>query len=127
MPEDDVTLPEVEAPEFLEPGAALWARITSKYVLRLDELDTLEDVCRIADLISVLESAWADLGCPMLTVGSMKQDVIHPLLGEVRVQRMAKNSLWRQLKLPDEDAVPAANQQRAAATTKWQSRPTRGA
>jgi hypothetical protein len=61
----------------------------------------------------------------MTTKGSMGQLVIHPIIGEVRTQRMARNALWRQLKLPDLDAgeQPAAetNQQRAAAQSRWAS------
>lgn len=118
---------ELEAPTFNVAGAALWSRITGKYELRVDELDTLEDACRIADMIDSLTDVWDGLGRPTITKGSMGQEVIHPLVGEIRTQRAAKNALWRQLKLPDDEAAPAANQHRAAATSKWESRPTRGA
>lgn len=117
-----------DAPTSLRAGGLrLWEAIDGKYDLRPDELATLEDACRITDMIDALTRVWSDAGCPTITVGSMKQEVIHPLIGEIRTQRMARNGLFRQLKLPDEAGGIEANQQRAAATTKWESRPTRGA
>lgn len=100
-------------------GTQVWDAITAKFELRPDELLTLQDACLISDVIALLELAWADDGRPMTTKGSMGQQVIHPLIGEIRTQRMARNALWRQLKLPDEPAAnPAVNQQRDAANTK---------
>jgi DNA-binding ferritin-like protein (Dps family) len=99
-------------------GKKIWSAITAKFDLRPDELVTLEDVCLISDVIALLETAWADEKRPMTTKGSMGQQVIHPLIGEIRTQRMARNSLWRQLKLPDDAVGPAVNQQRDAANVK---------
>lgn len=109
-------------------GRALWNRIVDKYDLRPDELVTLEDVCLITDMISELEDAWSADGRPMTSKGSMGQKVIHPLIGEIRVQRMARNALWRQLKLPDEPhgetegGTPQPNQHRDAANSRWAQR-----
>lgn len=109
----------VPAPEVLGVnGKTIWDQITGKYSLRPDELVTLEDACLISDMISSLESAWAQDGRPMTTKGSMGQQVIHPLIGEIRTQRMARNSLWRMLKLPDQAVGPAVNQNRAAAVER---------
>jgi hypothetical protein len=102
------------------PGAALWSRVVEGYDLRADELATLEDVCSITDMVAALGGAWSELGRPLTTKGSMGQEVIHPLIGEIRTQRMARNALWRQLKLPDLDAGPEANQNREAANASWQ-------
>lgn len=120
---------KVDAPEGLAvAGRAVWSAITSKYVLRADELVTLEDACAVTDMIAALELAWAEDGRPMTTKGSMGQQVIHPLIGEIRTQRMARNALWRQLKLPDDESgVPAVNQQRDAAVSKWATGRGRGA
>lgn len=101
-------------------GAALWASIAAEYELRPDEAATLEDVCLISDVIAELEQAWADDGRPMTTKGSMGQLVIHPLIGEIRAQRMARNALWRQLKLPDLESGAGVNQNRDAANASWQ-------
>lgn len=102
-----------------EGGRQLWSEIVKTYALRADELATLEDVCRTTDMVDALDKAWAEDGRPMTTRGSMGQQVIHPLIGEIRVQRMARNALWRQLKLPDADGMPAANQHRSAAQSRW--------
>ncbi len=81
---------------------------------------TLEDACRITDAIAAIERAWSDDGRPMTTRGSMGQLVMHPFVGELRVQRMARNALWRQLRLPDDAGVVVPNQARDAAKASWQ-------
>lgn len=102
-------------------GAALWSSITAAYDLRADELTTLEDICELTDMISGLRAAWIEAGKPRETKGSMGQQVIHPLIEAMKTHRMARNSLWRQLKLPDAPAAGAAapNQARAAAQSRW--------
>lgn len=118
----------VAAPSTLSPvGKKLWASVADKYSLRPDELATLEDACLMTQMIAELDSAWAEDGRPMTTAGSMGQKVIHPLIGEIRAQRMARNALWRQLKLPDEVAGEPTNQQRDAANQKWATGKGRGA
>lgn len=114
------------APEVLgSAGSAVWESITGKYELRADELVTLEDACSITDMIAALAEAWKDLGRPLTTKGSMGQEVIHPIIGEIRTQRMARNTLWRQLKLPDDAAAPV-NQNRSAAQSSWAPGAARG-
>jgi hypothetical protein len=103
----------------------VWKSITGKYELRADELVTLEDACSISDMIAALGDAWADLGKPLTTKGSMGQEVIHPLIGEIRTQRMARNALWRQLKLPDDAEAAPVNQNRSAAQSSWAPGATR--
>lgn len=103
-------------------GAKVWKAITSKYELRADELVTLEDVCAATDMIDELEREWDEDGRPMTTSGSMGQKVIHPLIGELRAQRAARNALWRQLKLPDDESGEGSNQQRDAAQSRWSKR-----
>lgn len=104
-------------------GAKVWKAITSTYELRADELVTLEDVCAATDMIDELEREWRDDGSPMTTSGSMGQKVIHPLIGELRAQRAARNALWRQLKLPDDVSdAEGSNQQRSAAQSRWSQR-----
>lgn len=110
------------APAHLQrAGRAVWRAIVTKYDLRPDEMFTLEDACRITDVIAALTAAWAETGSPMTTTGSMGQLVIHPLIGEIRQQRMSRNTLWRQMKLPDIDGGGIeANQNREAANASWQ-------
>jgi hypothetical protein len=116
-----------KAPESLgSAGSAVWKAITGKYELRDDELATLEDACAITDMIAALTEAWAEDGKPMTTKGSMGQQVIHPLIGEIRTQRLARNALWRQLKLPDDVGGVATNQNRSAAQSSWAPGAARG-
>lgn len=116
--------PKIPAPDTLaKAGAAVWLRVTEAYDLRPDELLTLEDACAATDMIAALTSVWEDEGRPVTTKGSMGQQVIHPLIGEIRTQRAARNALWRQLKLPDMDGnVGESNQHRSAAQSKWAKR-----
>lgn len=110
-----------KAPKSLQDaGKALWESIASKYVLRADELTRLEQACKTADVLSMLEGAWAESGFPMVSKGSMGQEVIHPLIGEIRTQRGVLDRALSGLKLPDDEsgAVPV-NQNRSAAQSSW--------
>jgi hypothetical protein len=99
-------------------GKRLWKETVDKYDLRADELDTLEDICREADLIARLE---ADLeGASLLVRGSQGQEVVNPIVSEIRQHRATKKALWASLKLPDEGSeAGGSNQQRAAAQSRW--------
>lgn len=102
-----------------DAGSALWSSVVEKYDLRVDELAVLEAACKTVDMIATLDKEWAAAGKPFLTRGSMGQDVIHPLIGEKRTQQSALAALLRQLKLPDDAAGAAPNQQRDAAQSRW--------
>ena len=123
--------PKIPAPDALaDTGKRVWETVTSKYDLRPDELLTLEDACAASDMIASLSQAWNDEGRPLTTKGSMGQQVIHPLIGEIRTQRAARNAIWRQLKLPDDaesDASGETNQHRSAAQSKWAAAHGKGA
>ncbi len=108
-------------PETLaDAGKALWRAIVSKYDLRPDELVTLEDYCSLGDEIAALRSEHAELGSPRMTKGSMGQLVEHPIPKRVTDLRMKRNTLARQLNLPDEVAGGVAtNPARAAAASRW--------
>lgn len=97
-------------------GEKLWKETVDKYDLRSDELDTLEDVCREADLIVRMETELVD--APLTVKGSMGQDVPNPMVSELRQHRATKSRLWAALKLPDEGGS-MANQQREAAQSRW--------
>ena len=111
------------APVGLGPsGTALWKSVVTKYDLRADELVTLEDACRITDMIAALSSAWAEDGQPMTTKGSMGQLVIHPLIDKLADHRMKRATLLGRLRLPDDTSgAGQTNQQRSAAQTRWSS------
>lgn len=108
------------APEGLaQRGAALWRSITGKYELRADELTILEDACFEADLIDDLRASL--VGADRLVKGSMGQQVINPMISEVRQHAATLKSLLAALKLPDENGV-VPSQQRDAANSRWSKR-----
>lgn len=110
----------IETPASLgETGRDLWERITAKYSLRSDELETLRAACGEADLITRIEAELT--GAPLTTTGSMGQIVTHPLLTELRQHRTTMAALLRGLKLPDERAKPGVNAQREGGLSRWAS------
>lgn len=112
-------------------GAKLWREIvtTGAYDLRPDELRILEDACREADLIDEMEAARRDL--PYMVKGSQGQDVINPIISELRQHRATLTSMLAKLKLPDDaeadagerDHDPRATNARNAANARWAKRP----
>jgi hypothetical protein len=107
-----------------DSGEKLWRSVMAKdYVLRPDELHRLEGVCKTADMVSKLEEVWVELGCPMMTKGSMGQEIIHPLIGELRAQRAALDAALVRLKLPDDDSGAGVDdvstKARSAAAARW--------
>lgn len=96
-------------------GGSLWDSITEKYELRDDEMAILQDACFEAELIDELREALVD--SPKLVKGSMGQQVINPMISEVRQHAATLKSLWAALALPDE-GVPA-NQNRSAGKARW--------
>ena len=106
-------------------GAFLWDETTRNYALRADELLVLEQACREADLIDGL---YNELRLQSFTVmGSQGQEVVNPLLGEIRQHRTLYGQLVGRLGLPDLEtsgdsglrAVPDVNQNRAAGMSRW--------
>lgn len=99
-------------------GSRLWAEIAGpgKYVLRPDELRTLEAACRATDRIAAME---LERDGKVTALGSMGQVVVHPLVAEIRATEAQVASLLAKLKLPDEDAGEQVSQQRAAAQSRW--------
>lgn len=111
---------KVKPPSSLsDAGRALWVEHTSKYALRPDELVRLEMACRARDMLDRLDTAWAEMGYPMVSKGSTGQEVIHPIIGEKRVQQAQIDAILARLKLPDLDDAPTTNQNREAANSSW--------
>jgi hypothetical protein len=100
-------------------GQALWDSIAGAYTLRPDEVATLEDACRVTDMIAFLADEWIERGKPTMTKGSMGQDIIHPLVDKMADHRMKRATLLGRLKLPDDANAAAPNQQRSAAQSRW--------
>ncbi|MBD8013174.1 hypothetical protein H9633_12850 [Microbacterium sp. Re1] len=100
-----------------QAGKALWKDVSSGYTLRPDERRVLEAACKTADLIDHLEASL--VGQPATVTGSKGQEVAHPLIAEVRMQRVAFAGLLKALRLPDEGSYEGRNQQRDAAVSRW--------
>ena len=111
--------PKIKRPTGLKAkGRKLWDTILDVYELGPHELSILEDACRETDLVDRLERELKD--APMVVPGSMGQDVVHPLVQEVRQHRATKAQLITKLALPDEDGAgsrSAAGRDLAAA--RW--------
>lgn len=110
-----------------DAGKALWTDVVGEYDLRVDELRVLASACVAADMESEFLKAWADLGRPYMSKGSMGQEVEHPMIGSIDKQAKAKAGHLRQLKLPEdggsgEDAGDRSTKARAAANARWSRR-----
>lgn len=107
-------------------GKELWKSIAGdgKWEFRPDELRVLADACGEADLIAMLESGL--VGQPLLVRGSQGQDVIHPVISELRQHRSTLRALLGALKLSDdaEDVSSGVRSSaaRAAANARWSRR-----
>ena len=113
------------APDGLAGSAVkLWADVTSKYVMRADELRILADACFEMQLVDSMQ-AELNMG-EMLVMGSQGQQVPNPLLGEIRQHRGMVKTLIASLKLPDDGAGDTAGavsaQARSAANARWSKR-----
>lgn len=103
----------------------MWREIVAKYDLRQDELRILEDACSEADLIDDLAAEAKD--APKIVRGSQGQDVINPLISELRQHRSTLAQLLSKLKLPDDPGEGAGAQTestrstsaRKAAQSRW--------
>jgi hypothetical protein len=102
-----------------DAGKSLWREVVGTYDLRADELAVLHGACAATDRLADLNAAWRDLGRPYMTKGSMGQEVIHPLIGEIRALEAHVATQTGKLKLPDEPGGERPNQQRAAAQSRW--------
>jgi hypothetical protein len=107
-------------------GRALWRAVTKDHELRADSARILVDCCHEVDLIDDLQAALA--GSPRTVRGSQGQEVIHPLISELRMHRATLNTLLRALQLADTDtsAVDGARAAREAAmslaSARWSRR-----
>jgi hypothetical protein len=104
-------------------GSGLWRGVVAVYELRSDELEVLDQACRVRDTLDRLDQALVD--APLTMLGSAGQVREHPLLSEARQQRAAFARLLGQLALPDTEG-PSVAQSRSAwgrhmARARWGS------
>jgi len=110
-------------PKGLAPGGLiLWRAVVRTGELRPDSVRILEDACRTADMIDDLEEYLTDQ--PRTVKGSQGQEVIHPIISELRQHRSVLNTLLRGLDLPRVDAsgAEAAQDAREAAISLARAR-----
>ncbi|ACV09801.1 P27 family phage terminase small subunit [Jonesia denitrificans] len=101
-----------------DAGTALWEQMCGKYEFRFDELVWLESACRSADRLVIMRDELKALGY-MLT-GSTGQDVVNPLVAEIRSTEAHMNNALAKLKVPDEGGgAVEVNQNRAAGQSRW--------
>jgi ABC-type hemin transport system ATPase subunit len=86
-----------------QAGARLWRQVSGDFTLRADETVLLGAACMTLDTIAKLEEAMID--APLVVEGSMHQLREHPLLSELRQQRLTVARLLRQLDLLDVDEL----------------------
>lgn len=104
-------------------GRKLWREMTADYELSPAEYRLLEDACREADLIDLIQAEIDGDDFDLTTFGSMGQTVASPLLAEVRQHRSVMKALLSAIKLPDEDSSSSGERStkaRAAAQSRWQ-------
>ena len=112
-----------KCPPKLGAGAKVWRSLVAEYQFRPDELQILEDACREIDLVSRLDAALAE--STMMTLGSMGQPIVNPLVKELGAHRLIVKQLFAQLKIPDGEAATAAarsansDKGRAVALARW--------
>jgi hypothetical protein len=112
------------APDGLKaPGKALWREVTAGLTLRSDELAILAAAARTADQIAGLEKAAT--GSKPLIRGSRGQDVLNPLVPELRQQRALLAQLLSRLDIPEDrdggewDNLTASQRARKAAGHRY--------
>ncbi len=99
----------------------LWAESTKVYSLSAHERLILKGACIALDKIDAIQRELD--GLPLMSKGSMGQDVANPLLGELRQTQAAFDRAMKQLALPDADGVDVgasrSSSAREAAAARW--------
>lgn len=126
--EGDVAKKKIPAPEGLkDTGSAMWAGYVKDYEFRPDELRWLETACRATDRLEVMDSELRAMG--YIIQGSMGQDMLNPLVGEIRATEAHRDNALKRLGIPDDVGAPVSNfnQHRSAANSKWATAYGKGA
>jgi hypothetical protein len=106
-----------------KPGKRLWKAVVSSFELREDELVLLEAASRLADEISLMDSAMEKM--TVLVLGSKQQLRANPLLAEARAHRLALGRILGQLGLADAidtDGSARSTAGRRMARARWSGR-----
>lgn len=103
-------------------GRTLYRAVSSGRELRPDESRLLLDAARECDLIDAMQAALS--AAPLIVKGSTGQEVVNPLVSELRQHRATLNALLRALSLADSDtsAAEGAHAAREAAVALARAR-----
>lgn len=110
------------APNFQSADAReLWSETADIYELSAHERLILKGACIALDKIDAIQDELID--APLISKGSMGQDVSNPLLGELRQTQAAFDRAMKQLALPDADGedkgAERSSSARKAAAARW--------
>ena len=116
---------KVKAPTDLKKdGLELWKSITDDYDLRVDEKATLASTCRATDRIALMRDELGQMA--LMLTGSTGQQVVNPLVAEIRAHEAQVAGLLSKLKLPDDPKTGVEGERssnaRAAANARWAKR-----
>lgn len=102
-------------------GLRMWREVVGKYELRVDERVTLEAACRASDRLVLMRNQLGQMD--LMLTGSTGQQVVNPLVAEIRAHEAQVSTLLAKLKLPDASTgageQPRSTQARAAAQSRW--------
>lgn len=117
-----MSVKKVSGPVFSSADAReLWAATTGTYSMSAHEKLILKGACMALDKIDAIQCELD--GVPLMSKGSMGQDVANPLLGELRQTQAAFDRAMKQLALPDADGVDVGSSRSAsardAAKARW--------
>ncbi len=108
-------------------GVRLWDTITADgLILRPDESALLDQACRVADQVETLAEVVAS--SPVVIAGSRGQEIVHPAVAELRLQRSLLASLVAKIAVPDGegegdwDGLSASERARKASRARWDRR-----
>lgn len=96
-------------------GKAFWDESMDSFEFSDSETAILVEACRCMDRLDALDKTIRDLG-PMVT-GSQGQPVVNPALTEARGQQQVLHRLLGALRLPDEDGNTLATARSVAASS----------
>lgn len=124
-------MPKYSDPEGLGvQGQKLWDSIANSeknYELKADELRTLEEACRLLDVIERMHEH--SLTAPVMVDGMRPgTEMLNPVFQELRMSRKTLSDMLKSLKLPDSPAGALqkadylSEQRRAAARARYASK-----
>ena len=101
-------------------GKSIWKRLNSELEFSAREVIVLEQACRVADTVAILEALIEREGTS--STGSRNQARLNPALSELRQSRLTLLRLLSAIDVPDGAEVPrtaASRRAQRAADVRW--------